>query len=119
MAGSIRRYDVQATYASLLSILGALPCGGAAVLVLQRYQHELGQIVYGSKGMFLPVFAGAALLSMVLAGIGFLLGWSSAGQRRNDKQTRSWIGFFVGGAVLSLDAIMLIAFYLLRLERPM
>ena len=50
---------------------------------------------------------------------GCLLGFNSAGQRRNDKQARSWTGFFVGGAVLTFNLILVIALYMIRLEKPM
>ena len=114
----VRRYDVQAMYALVLSVISVVPLFGAAALALRNYHHELGQIIYGSKGLFLPGFFGCLLPSMVLAAIGFLLGWNSAGQRRNDRPTHSWIGFFLGGIVLTLDLILLAAFCLLRLAEP-
>lgn len=117
MQGSIRRYDVQATYSVALALAALLPCLAAVGLALRNYQSDLGQIVYGSKGYFLPLFAGSTLISLLLAGVAFVLGWNSAGQRRNDKPRRSWIGFFLGGTVASMDVILLIAFYMLRLER--
>ncbi|MEK6677662.1 MAG: hypothetical protein AABZ47_18665 [Planctomycetota bacterium] len=119
MLTNLRRYDVQATYACGLAFFSALPCLAAAILTVQRYHHDLGQIVYGSKGMFLPGLLGCLLASMLLSGIGLLLGLNSAGQRRNDKPKRSWLGFFLGGSILSLNIILLLAFYMLRLERPM
>lgn len=114
----LRRYDVQATWACALALLSVPPALVAVVIALRNYQHELGQIVYGAKGMFLPVFAAALLLSLIPGSVGMLLGISSAGQRRNEKPGRSWIGFFVGGSVLTLDIILMIAFWLLRLQQP-
>jgi hypothetical protein len=95
-----------------------VPFVGAGALLFRNYQHELGQIVFGSKGYFLPAFLACVLLSSAPAAVGFLLGWSSAGQRRNDKPLRSWVGFFVGGAVLTFDMILLVAFWMLRLQQP-
>ena len=115
----LRRYDVQAGYACVLSLVSLVPFAGAVVMAFRNYQHELGQIVYGSQGAFLPVFLGCLFVSMVPSAIGFFLGWSSAGQRRNDKPARSWTGFFIGGGVLTFDLILLIAFWMIRLERPM
>ncbi len=114
----LRRYDVQASYASVLSILSIVPFIGAALLAHRNYEHELGQIVYGAKGVFLPLFLGCVAVSMVPSAVGFFLGWNSAGQRRNEKPARSWVGFFIGGVVLTLDLILLIAFWMIRLERP-
>lgn len=116
---SLRRFDVQANYACILSIASTLPCLAAVAFVVRNYRHELGQIVFGTKGLFVPIFFACILLSIVPSVLGFLLGWSSAGQRRNDKPTRSWIGFFVGGSVLTLDLILLIAFMMLHFRQPM
>jgi hypothetical protein len=115
----LRRYDVRASYAFVLALLSVVPFLGAVGLALRNYHSDLGQIVYGAKGLFLPVFFVCLLLSMAPSALAFLLGWSSAGQRRNDKPMRSWIGFFVGGGVLTFDLILAIAFLMLRLEQPM
>ena len=115
---SLRRYDVQARCAFVLSLVSAPPFAAAAIATWQRYDNNLGQIVYGSVGYFVPAFLACVLLSMVPAALACVFGWSSAGQRRNDKQTRSWIGFFVGGTVLTFDVILLIALLMLRLEKP-
>ena len=117
--GRLRRYDVQASYACVLSLVSIVPLIAAVTVALLRYDHDLGQIIYGSKGFFLPAFGACVLLSVMPGAIGFVLGWSSAGQRRNDKPTRSWVGFFVGGAVLTFSLILLIAFLMLHLEQPM
>jgi len=113
---AFRRYDVQATYAMIFSLVGVPTCLAAGVFLIQRYDSKMGQIVYGSKGMFVPALAVCLALSLLPAFVGFLFGLSSAGQRRNDKQSRSWIGFFVGGLVCTLDVIMVLAFVLLRFE---
>ena len=117
--GRLRRYDVKASYACVLSLVSIVPLIAAVTVALLRYDHDLGQIIYGSKGFFLPAFGACVLLSVMPGAIGFVLGWSSAGQRRNDKPTRSWVGFFVGGAVLTFSLILLIAFLMLHLEQPM
>ena len=116
--GSLRRYDVQARYASVLALASILPFAAAAIATLQRYNSSLGQIVYGAAGYYVPAVLACILLSIVPAALGCLLGFNSAGQRRNDRQGRSWTGFFVGGAVLTFDLILLIALYMLRLEKP-
>lgn len=114
----LRRYDVQASWGCVLSLFSAVPMLGALLLTYRNYRHDLGQIVYGAQGIWLPAFAACVLASMIVAGVGFVFGWSSAGQRRNDKQGRSWIGFFAGGAVLTVDLIVLLAFVMLRFQQP-
>ena len=81
------------------------------------YDSLLGRIRYGSKGFFLVSFAGCVLVSMAIAFLGFCAGLEqAAGQTRNDRSTASWAGFFVGGAALSANIILLLAFYMLRLR---
>lgn len=116
---NLRRYDVQATYAFALSLLSVAPFLGALVLAATRFDPVLAQIRYGSQGRFVGAFAACVLVSMAPSALAFVLGWNSAGQRRNDKQTRSWAGFFLGGFILTLNFILLLTFYKLRLEIPM
>lgn len=112
----LRRFDVQATYALVLSAFSTVPCVAAAIVLAWKYDSDLGQIVYGSGGKVVPVFLVCIVLSLLPGFAGFLFGLNSAGQRRNDKTTRSWIGFFVGGAVCTVDVILMLAFVMLRLE---
>ncbi len=114
----LRRFDVQAKYSVVLSLSSILPFLGAGALALRNYNHDLGQIVYGATGRFLPLFLTCLALSVVTGAIGFLLGLSSAGQRRNDKPAWSWIGFVVGGAVVTFDIVLLIAYLMLKLKQP-
>lgn len=112
---SLRRYDVQATFAFVLGVISVAPLAVAVWLTLRNYQSELGQILYGSRS-YLLVHHGSLVGAMVPSFLAILLGWNSAGQRRNEKQSSSWIGFFVGGTVLTVAIIVLIGFYMLRLE---
>ena len=116
--GALRRYDVQAKWAACLSATSIVPFLGACWLVVTRYQPDLRQIVYGAEGRFLSAFLGCLLLSIVPAGVAFLLGLSSAGQRRNDRPGRAWLGFFLGGFIATMNIVLLLAFWFLRLEKP-
>lgn len=111
-----RRYEVQAIWSIGLAFISLGPMAAAAWLARRNYNGQLGRIVFGSDGFFLPSFAGCVLASMILAFIGFALGWSSAGQARNDRSAASWAGFFLGGTALSGNIILLLALYMLRLK---
>lgn len=119
VSGQLRRFDVQANWSFILAIASIVPFLGATVLTIRNYDGNLFQITYGAGSKFAPVLLGCLLLSMIPSFLGFALGWSSAGQRRNDKSNRSWIGFFVGGFVLTFNFILLLAFWKLRLEIPL
>lgn len=116
MIDKLRRFDVQARVAVVLAVLAAIPAAAAVYLEVSRYDRLLGQIIYGSQGRFVPALLGCIAISASLAGVAFLLGLSSAGQRRNDHQRSSWIGFFLGGSVLTINVILFAAFWMLRLE---
>jgi len=116
MFESLRKYEVQARYSAALAVCSLAPCAFALLLVWKRFDLTLGRIVYGAQGRFVLAFAGCVLASLAASALGFVLGWNSAGQRRNEKSARSWAGFFIGGGVLTLDLILLIAFYMLRLK---
>lgn len=114
---SIRRYDVQARYAMMLSLVSVLPCLVAIAGIVRNYDRPLGKIVYGETSLFMPFLMAAIGSATLLSVIGLFLGFNSAGQRRNDQQAKSWVGFFVGGTVFTLCLAMLFAF--VRLRYPM
>ncbi|MHC4696488.1 MAG: hypothetical protein ACYTFA_07095 [Planctomycetota bacterium] len=116
-AGRLRRYDVQAKYACTLSFVSIAPFFAAMWLVQRNVHWDLRQIIYSSDGLFQPAFVVCILASMAPAALAVILGWSSAGQRRNDRPARSWIGFFLGGSILTFDMILAIAFFMLRLPQ--
>lgn len=113
--GSLRRYDVQARYAIILALVSIVPLVASAGLAIRNYSSDIRNIVYMGGSKWLPVFLGFLSLAMLFSFLGFVLGWNSAGQRRNEKSSWSWVAFFVGGGVLMLSFVVLIAFVLLRL----
>ena len=111
---SLRRYDVQASYALGASLFSVLPLVGAAFMLVRNWNSELGHLVYGSGGKFMALLAILIALAAVSGGVGLVMGLNSAGQRRNDQERRSWIGFFLGSAVVTGSIIVAIAFVMLR-----
>ena len=112
---SLRRYDTQARFGLLLSLLAALCMAVMAVGIFQHFNRSDWTPYYGQTRK-LGVLA-SGMLSLLLAACGFGLGLNSAGQRRNDKPTLSWLGFFLGAGVLCLTVILLIFF--LKQGQPM
>ncbi len=113
--GGIRRFDVQAKWSLIFSAAAALGCIALAGGMSMRWQNDLHQFVFGAQSLYQPVIICTSGLTIVLALFGTALGFSSAGQRRNDKQKMSWLGFFIGAGSLSISFVLFAGFYLLRL----
>ncbi len=114
-----RTSEAKASLALVMSTASAIPCAIATMLAYRNYDSALGQIIYGSSGRFVPALAGSVLLSLALGATAFALAWSSVLHPRNQRLVRAWIGFFLGGTILTLDLILMIAFYMIRMEQPM
>ena len=115
---NLRRYDVQARVSvglsavSVVFVIAAIaavfaPSGGGG------YDWSTNTIVYRSGSLRWVALMGSAAVAVALSLTGLSFGANSAGQRRNDKQKLSWIGFFVGAAMLLLT-ILLLTLFLLR-----
>jgi len=116
MFEQLRRYETQAVWALGLAVVSLGPAALAALLALRNYNGDLGRIVYGGGGRFVLLFVGGVAASLAIAFPGFVLGWNSAGQPRNDRSAASWAGFLLGGLCLSVNIILLIALYMLGLK---
>jgi len=114
---SLRKYEVQAGYAAGLAILSVIPLVATIFLMLRNYHSDVRQIVYQSNNYAFAVL-GCIGLSVLSGFLGCLLGYNSAGERRNDRPKRSWIGFLLGGFVITLNVIALVAFVMLRFNHP-
>jgi len=112
---NLRRFDVQARVSAALSLLAAAPMLAAGWAAWRRYDPELRAIRYGSGSWLMPALLGCAALGVIAGGLGMFLGASSAGQRRNDRQGLSWIGFFVGAIAVTGSMVVAVAFYLLKI----
>ena len=106
---SLRRPDTQARVSLITSLASVVTLAGLIAVVIHETDFTERVVYYGWVANIAVL--GATALTLMLSAVGFGLGLSSAGQRRNDKQKWSWIGFFVGAGVLCLTLIVF-AFYL-------
>ena len=113
---SLRKFDVQAKCSFYMSLAAILPLAAAAMASISRYSHQLRAIQYGEAGMFKVGFMFCIGTACALGVVGIVLGFNSAGQRRNKESTKSWMGFFIGTAVLSLAVVLFYAFRQLRFQ---
>lgn len=105
---SLRRFDTQAQVSAIISLLSIVPLVVLAFFVL-RYLDFKEMVLYYGPTRKTAIYAMAAV-TLLLSATGFGFGLNSAGQRRNDKQQLSWIGFFTGAIVLSLTLVVLFLF---------
>jgi hypothetical protein len=63
-----------------------------------------------------PLVFGATAIAVVIGGTAGLLGFNSLGQKRNDKQGRSWLGMTLGALVVALAPVLFYAWQ--KLSEP-
>jgi len=114
---SLRRFDVQARYAAAMALGSILPMVAAVTIVMRNYNGDLRQIVYRQNTYVVALLACLGV-SAFLGIVASILGFNSADQRVNDKPKLSWLGFFLGVGVVTLDVLILVAFVMLRLQQP-
>ena len=115
---SLRRYDNQALVSIVISLASLVALLGLAFIAFQNtvfpegassWKEYLNFDIPHGKNRKMAV-AGGTAMTLLLAAVGFGMGLNSAGQRRNDKQKWSWIGFFMGAVVLCLTIIVFLIF---------
>lgn len=107
---TLRKVENQAQVSILASLLSVLPWAAMTFFILKNmWPNKEWVFYYGSKGKAGILICSA--LALLLSTIGFGLGLNSAGQRRNEKQQLSWIGFFIGGMILTLTIVVLALFF--------
>jgi hypothetical protein len=93
----------------VIALVSLVALIGLAVVVLQNMNYQEYTIVYGPRRR-IAILVGTAV-TLLLSAVGMGMGYNSAGQRRNDKQALSWLGFFLGALVLSLTIGVFFLFY--------
>lgn len=107
---SLRRFEVQATCALFLALSSLLPLVMAAYLAIKRFDAQYDAIVYNLDGPFRLVYFACLVVALAGGGAAAVLGVNSAGQRRNDRGRQSWVGFFLGGTVVTASLVLVVAF---------
>ena len=111
---NLRRVDVQAKVAFMAAIISLMVTAALAFFVLKGINWDMKIIPYSAKSNRSLGVMGAGVASLAIGALGFWFGFSSAGQRRNDRQIFSWLGFFLSALAITLSAILLTVFMLWR-----
>lgn len=107
-------FERQASLSVMLGIISAVGALGMAVLLAKNYNADIGQIVYGSTGKFFLIFLAAVGLALATGTAGALLGFHSAGQKKNSNSKLSWTGFFVSAIAITMALSAFVVFWLLK-----
>lgn len=109
---NFRLYGTQATASVYLGVFGLLLIAMLTVFVFKGFNFEHRVVPYNAKeglSRFRPYLVYAATaMSLVTGFVAGTLGFSSLGQKRNQKQGRSWLGMLTGAMVISLAPILFI-----------
>lgn len=118
---NFRLYTVQATASLVAALLGLLTIAMLTWFVFHNFDFHEKVVHYNPEAGFgalrrpmVIVSTGAAMLIGVAAGV---LGFNSLGQKRNDRQGRSWLGMMIGAAVLAFAPILFYAWQ--RFSEPL
>ena len=112
-AGTYEKQGKLGISLGVLALLAALAVGG---LLARNYKPEIRQIVYGQGSNYILLIIGGLGVALLAAGAGFMLGFNSAGQKRNTQPRLSWTAFFLNAAVIALTLSLALVFYLMKFE---
>lgn len=111
---NFRLYDTQATTGVLIG-LAAIVCLAALAYcsVGRGFDRDYGVIAYDPKSQwgqyreYLVIFFSVASVGLgTAAGV---LGFNSLGQKRNNRQARSWLGLAIGAFVVAVAPVFFFA----------
>lgn len=114
MALNLHKYENQARLSVAMAVVGLVGCVGAVALLVRNFNPADRFVYYGASSMYLPLLGVMLLVSLGGGAIGFFVGISSAGQRRNKAANVAWAGFFLSAAVITLALCAGIFFYFTR-----
>jgi hypothetical protein len=106
---SLRRYETQAAVSVGAAVAAAVMLGGLTFLVMQHFDFGELALYYGPTRRM--VILAATAVTLLVSVIGFGFGINSVGQRRNEQQNRSWLGFFVSAVVFCLTLVVFALFF--------
>lgn len=118
---NFRLHDTQAAAGAVLGMLSLLMVGALAVTVLRNFDPEQKVIWFNEKSKGLsrfrePLIFGLAGLATVVGCFSGSLGFSSLGQKRNERQGLSWLGLALGAFCVVVAVLFLITW--MRLKEP-
>lgn len=110
MSVKMNIYESQAFWSVVLAAVGGITFLGAAGMILPKFEREDFEVVMRAGGGRFYAILGAFFVAGAASLLGSLLGFSSAGHKRNKKSGMSWAGFFINALVMAVT-LSLFAFF--------
>jgi hypothetical protein len=116
---NFRLSETQAIFGALIGVVSVLSLVALAAITFRNFRE--GRIWYDPQGSGLtgyrrPLIFALTGMTIVLSGIGGMLGFSSLGHKRNNRQGLSWIGLMLGAFCITGAAVCWYAWF--RLNEP-
>jgi hypothetical protein len=109
---NFRLHETQATTSMYLGIAGWLSLAALAAVVLKNFNTTTWTILYNEQSTLGQYRRGLVMLfcatTLLIGGVAALMGFSSLGQKRNNRQGRSWIGMLMGAVALAVAPVLFI-----------
>jgi hypothetical protein len=109
-----KTYEQQAKLSVILAVFGGFCTLAGAGIIYDAFDWDTLWVTYSRDTLRMPAIGGALFLGLASAGLGFLVGFNSAGQRLNKKNNLSWTGFFLSAAVITLAMSCGLFFFFFR-----
>lgn len=119
MAVRESEFEKQATWSLICAGVAALAALAFLAVMLPRFQAQEFEVVVGQGSKAYYALLGLAGVSVLAGGAGFLLGFHSAGQKRNKKNKLSWAGFFLNAGIITLALSALLFFWFTKEVVPL
>lgn len=108
-------YESQAKLSLILAVVSGVGLLATVYLLSRNFtDFQTFWVNYNPTSMYLPALGACLVLALVCGGVGCLVGFNSAGQRRNTQSGLGWLGFFVNAGLITLAMCLGIFFYLAR-----
>ena len=110
---NFRLYDTQATTSLVTGVAGVIFCVMMALVVFHNLDKKAMVVVYNDRAgigqyrqALVYLFGAVCMLIGVLSGV---MGFNSMGQKRNNRQSHSWLGMTLGAICLAAAPVLIFA----------
>ena len=109
---NFRLSETQATASMVVGVVGLASLAVLSMVVLKNFNTQTWTILYNEVsqfGKFRKILVMLFTATTVLLGcVALAMGFSSLGQKKNTKQSRSFMGMAIGGVAIAVAPVLLV-----------